>query len=193
MDSPIKNNKEFIFNLIQRGKEAGMIWNGVAWVPAGADGKPSKVSKGPKITEVSRVSRKTSPSKSFTKIFESIGNEISSIKNTLNAFVKGQEKLKKKADEEKLKEKNEAYAAKYKKGPVKKDAEKISEEPKKSFFEFLKDLFKSILKFFAVGIGLIALSKFFNVADVKETIKNLIVKILATMLNLEKPYSKNSI
>ena len=184
MDSPIKNNKEFIFNLIQRGKEAGMIWNGVAWVPAGADGKPSKVSKGPKITEVSRVSKKTSPSKSFTKIFESIGNEISSIKNTLNAFVKGQEKLKKKADEEKLKEKNEAYAAKYKKGPVKKDAEKISEEPKKSFFEFLKDLFKSILKFFAVGIGLIALSKFFNVADVKETIKNLIVKILATISGL---------
>ena len=184
MDSPIKNNKEFIFNLIQRGKEAGMIWNGVAWVPAGADGKPSKVSKGPKITEVSRVSRKTSPSKSFTKIFESIGNEISSIKNTLNAFVKGQEKLKKKADEEKLKEKNEAYAAKYKKGPVKKDPEKMSEEPKKSFFEFLKDLFKSILKFFAVGIGLIALSKFFNVADVKETIKNLIVKILATISGL---------
>ena len=106
MDSPIKNNKEFIFNLIQRGKEAGMIWNCVSWVPAGADGKPSKVSKGPKITEVSRVSKKTSPSKSFTKIFESIGNEISSIKNTLNAFVKGQEKLKKKADEEKLKEKN---------------------------------------------------------------------------------------
>jgi GH24 family phage-related lysozyme (muramidase) len=190
MDSPIKNNKEFIFNLIQRGKEAGMIWNGVAWVPAGADGKPSKVSKGPKITEVSRVSKKTSPSstdnvpKSFTKIFESIGNEISSMKNTLNAFVKGQEKLKKKADEEKLKEKNEAYAAKYKKGPVKKDPEKISEEPKKSFFEFLKDLFKSILKFFAVGIGLIALSKFFNVADVKETIKNLIVKILATISGL---------
>ena len=184
MDSPIKNNKEFIFNLIQRGKEAGMIWNGVAWVPAGADGKPSRVSKGPKITEVSRVSRKTSPSKSFTKIFESIGNEISSIKNTLNAFVKGQEKLKKQADEEKLKEKNEAYAAKYKKGPVKKDPEKISEEPKKSFFEFLKDLFKSILKFFAVGIGLIALSKFFNVADVKETIKNIIVKILATISGL---------
>ena len=190
MDNTIKNNREFIFNLVQKGKEAGMIWNGVAWVPAGADGKPSKVSKGPKITEISRISKKTSPSstnitsKSFIKIFESIGNEISSIKNTLNTFVKSQEKLKKKSDEEKLREKNEAYSAKYKKDSVKKEPGKISEEPKKSFFEFLKDLFKSILKFFAVGIGLIALSKFFSIGDVKETIKNLIVKILTTISDL---------
>lgn len=196
MDTSIKNNREFIFNLIQRGKEAGMIWNGVAWVPAGADGKPSKVSKGPKITEISRVSKGKDTSKgiteyasknfskSFTKTFDSIASEISSIKNILVTFVKGQEKIKRKTDEEKLREKNEAYKAKYKKAAVKKEPEKISEEPKKSFFEFLKDLFGNILKFFAIGFGLIGLSKFFNIGDVKETIKNLIVKIITTISDL---------
>lgn len=197
MDNSAKNNKEFIFNLIQRGKDAGIIWNGVMWVPAAGVGTNSKVSKGPKITEVSRVSKKTNAStestsestsknfsKSFTKVIDSIASEISSIKKTLITFVKSQEKIKKKTDEEKLKEKNEAYKAKYKKGVVKKESEKISEEPKKSFFEFLKDLFKNILKFFAIGLGLIGLSKFFNIENVKEAIKNLIVKIITTISDL---------
>jgi len=198
MDNTTKNNpKDFISNLLQTGKESGLIWNGVMWVPAAVVGANSKVSKGPKITQVSRVSKKTDASagapasyaskdfsKPLAKTIDSIANEISSIKKTLITFVKGQEKVKKKADEEKLREKNEAYGAKYKKGPVKKEPEKISEEPKKSFFEFLKDLFKNILKFFAIGIGLIALSKFFSIGDVKETIKNLIVKILTTISDL---------
>lgn len=197
MDNTTKNNpKDFATNLLQKGKEAGMIWNGVIWVPAAAVGTNSKVSKSPKITEVSRVSKGKDTtkgiteytsknfSKSFTKIFDSIASEISSIKKTLVTFVKGQEKIKKKTEEEKLKEKNEAYKAKYKKNVVKKEPEKISEEPKKSFFEFLKDLFKNILKFFAIGLGLIGLSKFFNIGDVKETIKNLIVKIITTISDL---------
>lgn len=196
MDNPIKTNKEFIFNLIQKGKDAGMIWNGVAWVPAGADGKPSKVSKGPKITEVSRVSKKTNVDtdstgyasknfiKSFTKVFGTIAQEIGSIKKSLLLFVKNQEKIKKKADEEKLREKNEAYLAKYKKtSPQRAEPEK-EQRPRGSLFSFLIELFKGILKFFAVGIGLIVLSKFLKQPGVQDAIKNLIVKIIATISDL---------
>jgi predicted chitinase len=180
--------EEFARNLLEKGKESGMVWNGVKWVPAEGKDKTSSKSKSPK--RVSTDSYKTSrepiskdASKNLIKSINSIASEMATIKKSLLTFVKSQEKMKKRAFEDKLKEKNEAYAAKYKK-TVEKKPEKISEEPKKSFFEFIRDLFKNILKFFAIGIGLIALNKFLNIGDVKETIKNLIVKIIETISNL---------
>jgi len=178
--------EEFARNLLEKGKESGMIWNGVKWVPA--EGKDKTSSKSPKPASTDSYKKSKQPiskdaSKTLIKAVNSIAGEMATIKKSLLTFIKSQEKMKKRAFEDKLKEKNETYAAKYKKA-VEKKPEKISEEPKKSFFEFLRDLFKNILKFFAIGIGLVALNKFLNIGDVKETIKNLIVKIIETISNL---------
>jgi len=209
-----KNKKleNFAQSLLQKGKDSGMVWNGIAWVPVGAVSKilpaapkirdpyklqspsstleNSNLSKGdalktaiPKSPDALKTAIPKSPKSDALKTIKSIANEIVAIKKSLFSFIKSEEKAKKKSFEDNLKEKNEAYAAKYKK-TIEKKPEKISEEPKKSFFEFLKDLFKNILKFFAVGIGLIALNKFFSIGDVKDTIKNLIVKILTTVSDL---------
>lgn len=199
MDNTTKNNpKDFATNLLQKGKEAGMIWNGVIWVPADAGRTSSKSSKVSRTTRTSRVSRSTgidestgitkyaakSFSKSFVKLFVSIGNEISTIKKTLFVLVKNQEKIRKKEEDERLRQRNEAYLAKFKKEPTKKEEPEKTPAARGGFLGFLTDLFKNLLGFFAIGIGLILLSKFLKQPGVQDAIKNLIVKIIETISGL---------
>lgn len=188
MDKTDKNKKleAFAQILLQRGKESGMVWNGVNWVPAEGASKTSPTSpKSPKPVSSSSTKKSVNFFKDFKKTIIPIANEISLIKKAVVRFSANQEKIKKEEDDQRRKEKNEKYLSKYKRPTVQKiDPDKKGGGNLSSLFGSLINLFTGIIKFFLIGFGLILLADFLKKAGVKDAIKNFIKKVLEVVSDL---------
>jgi len=188
MDKTDKNKKleAFAQNLLQKGKEAGMIWNGVNWVPAEGASKTSPTSpKSPKPVSSSSTKKSVNFFSDFKKTIIPIAKEISLIKKAVVRFSANQEKIKKEEDDQRRKERNEKYLSKYKKPTAQKiESDKKSGRNLGSLFSSLTSLFTGIIKFFLIGFGLILLADFLKKAGVKDAIKNFIKKVLEVVSDL---------
>jgi len=202
------DNLKFVSELLKQGKEIGLVWNGVEWVPVdGSESKKytktkTKVIRKPssrfksKITPTEEATSKPEPKAKPTDrgirgevgllktILPKIASDLGFIRKSISSLVKAQETDKKAAYFEKQRRRTEDYASKYKKVKPTPQEKKVVTAEKKSFIEQLKDGLASIFKFALLGLGAIGLSKLLNVSGVTGGLQEFLTKVIVAISDI---------